>query len=125
MPRVWNADKRECGGHGFAVQRNNGLQLGLGQAPCLVREPSPFKQELRQDIVFDGDWNGGYRGFRVRTMQRLDFERIVRIERYRPRRVVIHLADVTIAIGSRARSLRSPASRPRRQAPNRPYGHAP
>src|SRR5512142_2005178 len=34
----------------------------------------------RQVIMFDGDWNGGERSFRVATGQRIQFESIARVE---------------------------------------------
>src|SRR5512140_1687988 len=34
----------------------------------------------RQAIVFNGDWNGGYRRFNTRVGQELDFESIGRVE---------------------------------------------
>jgi len=34
----------------------------------------------RQEIVFNGDWNGGERTFRIRGGQQLDFQRLTRID---------------------------------------------
>src|SRR5690349_8246148 len=49
----------------------------------------------RQDILFDGDWNGGYRGFRIRAMQKLDFERLLRIDPESGREVPVAPGDLS------------------------------
>jgi hypothetical protein len=49
----------------------------------------------RQNIVFDGDWNGGYRTFRVRTMQRLAFEKLARIDDETGKEIVLASGDLS------------------------------
>ena len=61
------ADAKELYWSGFEVRAKIDSQ-GVLQ----VRE--------RQNIVFDGDWNGGYRTFSLRTRQRLDFGRLLRVD---------------------------------------------
>jgi hypothetical protein len=49
----------------------------------------------RQNIVFDGDWNGGYRLFRVRTMQKLRFERLLRVDPDTGREIALSPGDLS------------------------------